>query len=116
MATLVLFLISYPLGLYTMSLLITANIVGMMRKAGTPEFNIAYLQRIIFTEDFQTMCYAMSISLTTKGLFLMTPVLISAVMTLAFECKKELDTKPSTPIISIPQVKNYILKGASAEL
>lgn len=56
----------------------------------------------------------MSIIMAPKGLFLYTPLMISALLNLASEFKKSLDTNPSFPVLSISAIKNYILKGAGA--
>jgi hypothetical protein len=54
----------------------------------------------------------MSISMTSGGLFLNAPIIIAAALTLSTDLKKELDTYPSLPVVSMPQIKQYILKGA----
>jgi hypothetical protein len=56
----------------------------------------------------------MSIIMAPKGLFLFTPLIISAVLNLASEFKKSLEHNPSFPVLSIGVLKNYILKGAGA--
>lgn len=50
-----------------------------------------------------------------KNLFIYGPLLISAVLMLSIEFKKMLDTNPSTPILSIGKVKEFVLKGAEMQ-
>jgi hypothetical protein len=57
----------------------------------------------------------MSIIMAPKNLFIYGPLLISAVLMLSIEFKKMLDTNPSTPILSIGKVKEFVLKGANMQ-
>jgi hypothetical protein len=41
-----------------------------------------------------------------------TPLLISAALALSVEFKKILDKKPNTPLLSISQIKNWVVKGS----
>jgi hypothetical protein len=108
------FLISYPLGLYTSHFLFLASLIGILKKAGTPKFDMEYMQGVVLAEDFQNVTYFMSIIMAPKGLFLYTPLIISAVLALACEFKKSLDSNPSFPLLSISAIKNQILKAAGA--
>jgi len=87
--------------MFSIPLCVIANILGIFRKAGLPKFTVDYMQSIIMCEDFQTLAYIMSISMTQKGFFLNMPILIMAILTLSFEFKNILDKNPNSPIISI---------------
>ena len=39
-------------------------VLGILRKSGVPQLKIEWLQNIIFTEEFGTFTYAMSIMMT----------------------------------------------------
>lgn len=75
-----------------------------------------YAQSVIFTEEFATLTYVMSITMTSGGIFLNMPVIIAALLTLSIDLKKELDKNPSFPLVSQPMVKGYILKGAAQQM
>jgi hypothetical protein len=46
------FLISYPFGLYTSHILFLASLMGILKKAGFPKFEMEYMQGVVFAEDF----------------------------------------------------------------
>ena len=99
----------------TISLMI-GLVLGIMRKAGYPKFNILYAQTALFTQAFGVLTYYMSISLSPSAMFLNAPIFIYIALTLSTEGKKMLDKNPQTPLLSNPKVKEYVLKGASAEI
>jgi hypothetical protein len=115
MAALVAYLICYTLGFMVTPICLISQLLGVLRKAGVPRFDIMYAQGLIFTEEFQTLTYVMSISMSKGGLFLNMPIIIATLLTLSVDFKKELDTRPTLPIVSMPQVKQYVLKGAQTE-
>ena len=105
-------LVLYPLGILTPHLIFIGNMLGLFRKAGIPQFNLNYLQSIVFFEEFSNITYLISIIMTREGLLIMSPLLISSVLVLALEFKKQLDSNPTTPILSLEMVKSWVLKGA----
>lgn len=107
------FLITYPMGgSYNTIICFAAQVFGVLRKAGMPKFSVEYGQQIVFLEDFQNIFFLLSIAMAPKNLFISGPLIISAVLMLSIEFKKMLDVNPSTPILSIGKVKEYVLKGA----
>ena len=70
---------------------------------------------IVHIEDFQNIFFLMSIIMAPKNLFICGPLLISAVLMLSIEFKKMLVNNPSTPILSIGKVKEFVLKGADMQ-
>ena len=58
----------------------------------------------------------MSIVMIPSNILTMMPLLISAALFLCLEFKKMLDANPSTPVLSIGSVQNYITKGAKVDI
>jgi hypothetical protein len=46
------FIITVPLRLYTNYFAVAALVSGLMKKHGRPEFSKAYLQRVMFDDNF----------------------------------------------------------------
>ena len=78
--------------------------------------SIEYAQSIVFLDEFSALTYMMSIMMMPKGFFIHTPLLLGVALALAVEFKKILDKKPNTPILSISQVKTWVVKGSATEI
>ena len=78
-----------------------STVVGIMRKGGYIEFQMAYFQRIMFSDAFLNLTYILSIAGCHKNIFINSPILISAVSILGREFKQILVAKPRAPILSI---------------
>ena len=109
---LVAFIVGYPLGFYTSMLCFLGNLLMLLRKAGMPQMNAEYLQRVALYEEFSNITYMVSIIMTRGGIFIYSPLLLSAALMLALEFKKILDIKPNAPLISNPSIKSWVVKGA----
>lgn len=57
------FFIAVPLQFYQDQFAFGALFFGMMRKAGIPEFNKAYLHKCIFDVNFQTLGFLLALSM-----------------------------------------------------
>ena len=58
----------------------------------------------------------MSIAMARKGFFLVLPLIITSVMSLAVDFRRMLNANPATPGLSIPQVKELIFKGSKVQM
>ena len=63
-------------------------------------------------EEFANITYLMSVFMTNGGIFIYSPLLLSAALMLCLEFKKILDKNPSMPVISNQSVKSWVVKGA----
>ena len=106
------FVFLFPVGILTPHLCFISNLIGIFRKAGLPKMNMAYLQSVVFLEEFCNITYLISIFMTRGGLMVYSPLLISAVLVLAIEFNKLLTANPSFPLLSAANVKDWIQKGA----
>jgi hypothetical protein len=58
----------------------------------------------------------MSVTMAPSSLFISMPLMISALANLTVDLKRQLDSNPNTPIISMAAIKGYILKGCTHEM
>lgn len=114
MGSLLLYLLCYPFGLGASYIVFLASILGLMRKAGTIEFNAQYLQRVMFLEPFMVLTYILSIASCHKNFFICAPILISAFQVLGRDVKKLMEEKPNFPILNICVLKPYIYKASAS--
>ena len=93
-----------------------ANLVGIVRKNGMPNFKdpLPFIQNAAMSEEFVNVTYLMATVMSNGGLMVSGPLIISAVMFIATDLQKSLTANPNMPGLSIPQVKNLIEQGASA--
>ena len=54
----------------------------------------------------------MSVMLARVTFFIYSPIIIGTILKLALEYKSLIDLNPSTPVLSNPTVKNYVLQAA----
>lgn len=109
----ILYLVTYPIGFYTVQICLAAQLCAIIRKCGYPKMSIEYIQPIVFLDEFSNITYLMSISLSPKSFFIHTPLMISAALILSIEFKKMLTKNPATPVISMPFVKSWVEKGSN---
>ena len=57
------FILSLPLRMYTMYFVLAALVLGVLRAAGMPKFNIAYAQSVMLNENLQLLGLAACASL-----------------------------------------------------
>mmetsp|Transcript_11020 Transcript_11020/g.16725 ORF Transcript_11020/g.16725 Transcript_11020/m.16725 type:complete len:218 (-) Transcript_11020:93-746(-) len=110
------FVVGYPLGLKTNLFCFLANLLSLFRKVGMPKMSMEFVQQIAFYEEFSNITYLIAIFMTSGGIFVYSPLLLSTVLMLAFDFKKMLDSNPNAPVISMGAVKSWVLKGADPQL
>lgn len=54
--------------------------------------------------------------MASTNLLVMAPLIVSAILILAVEFKRMLDTNPNTPILNVASVKEWVVKGASVAI
>ena len=111
------YLVTLFLGRFTTLVGIAANFVGLVRKCGMPNFSapLQFVQQAAFQDEFSNITYLIATVMTSGGLFVSGPIIISAFLFLATEFQKMLRTNPSLPILSMGVLKNYIDKGAGVD-
>ena len=78
------FLISLPFRLYTNWFVFGALLLGILRKAGKPQFDTAYLQACMFEENFLLLGFAACASMVgAVNLIVYVPLVLHAFVTMA---------------------------------
>ena len=96
------FVISVPLRIYTNYLSMAALVLGVLRHAGMPKFNMQYLQTAMFNENLQLIgvaaCAAM---LGGQNLIMYAPLVLHG-----FLIMSEIATSPRSPgpLSFLPQI------------
>ena len=109
------YLASLFIGSYTTIVGVLANLMGLIRKCGMPNWSnpVQFLQAAVMQEEFANVTYFMATAMSNGGLLVSGPMIISAAMFIASEFSKKLRANPNTPGLSIAQVKKLIDQGAS---
>lgn len=81
------YFVTLVLGKYSSIVGLAANGIGLIRKAGIPSFSAIqqYVQSVVFQDEFHNMTYMMATMMSSGGLFVSGPIIVSGLLFLASE-------------------------------